>query len=1544
MLAALNAKMGEHALSKKGQNETITKALEKSLGIGEVDAKALTAVLMGGNMTAGAVSILAGENLHDVEAALENLHGKGLVVRMDSVVPVYRGVSPAISAVESLAATAHKIRPLIDLSQSTHKVYDESLTTAMEGLQSSRKGLVSELGIALDNYESTVLEGMRTSCGSMIESVRQVFITFSQDVSTSFAETLESVDGGFVAGCSNLRIELEAVQKQLQTELDDISREFGQSIAAQSSSSLESMTDFGKKTKALAQKTKSATKDAIASAVQGFHDAAAEAAAQVDAASSGVADQTVAALTAVSQETDQLLEQFNSELDKARDDAQNYLAALVAQARELSGDVAGTARGKVEEAQAVIGSVVPDVDSWGKETGDFMNSAAQTVVAQLDQVSSTNAGYLDGMKSSIAAYLDRAGSTLGGSYSSVKNLSSECQAAMEKHVGDSNASLLKIMQALSSTNEERIRITSESLLSGLDKWIGDIGRNIEKKMTQAGKDVTIGLDAETKTFSSMTADIASRLSTALGTVVSDTAGKNKSLMTKARKIAREFETDVATGLSETLSQLASSAGSQTVEAKELYDSMNSLLDSHMTQSLSTLSSYSDKVQKQIDSTIDEQMARLESHAQGIREDFHAHIGEMTKEFLTAAQSMQAAFNGMLSSKSLETRDSLSSAQTEFKNAIKTEMAELQEGSVKIQQEYASGIAARVEEVTASHQAMKQSLEDITTKRQSDFSEGLADTLSAIEAVIADVEGRLKEIQSDTGASSSTSKAKSLLTKAKKLAREFEADVATRLSQTASQFASAAGSQAKQAKALYESLNSLLDSHLTQSVSTLSSYADRLQKQIDGTVDEEMARIETNALGIREDFHFHVEEITKQFLTMAENVESAFNGLLSGQSLETRDSLSSAQTEFKSAIRSELASLQEGSVKIQKEYASGLTAKVEQITASHQEMKKSLKDMAAERQSDLSQKLTGIVGAFEGVVADVDARLGDIQSVTIPQVSQELANASNEFSTSVVTTCDGMTSRIGAVVDATNEYLTKGMTGMRTTIETFATEQKDAEQGMVADVGKKLETLANKMTKDLSQESESYRETVIAKEEEAISARAAVEAELASVLDSRRGEAERALVTASTWMESTVNSVLSTLAVLGEKVKNEVAAVQQGLATAADDAETGIVQKTTTNIDKFEEAATALIRKVERSFRDKASGFQAGCDVAVAKGIKSVSSLPNSLSKKVRATMDQGEAGMGYASSGVLDSLSDDVSAYEGASKAAVEELSSEVVRFKEQLIGVRDSLLERIMASAAATSRQASEKPESTMTEAKTLLSGSLQVLTGMIASDAADRDAAVSEWSGQLIGQAEAAVSGAKKARNDSIARFVSEADESLQRWSTDQRRRGTELANKVEETLTQAESTVVASADSLEAVKVASQEMEKVSTGKTWYLTGEEETRAHILDMTQRAKESILISTVSSSILDIKNLAKVSDSVRRVLILPETEEPESVLQELEGWRIWSVTTPMLLAVMDDKEVLIGGAAETGPSLVLVSNDEAYLQLYHDILGPRLTNQRKRS
>ena len=47
-----------------------------------------------------------------------------------------------------------------------------------------------------------------------------------------------------------------------------------------------------------------------------------------------------------------------------------------------------------------------------------------------------------------------------------------------------------------------------------------------------------------------------------------------------------------------------------------------------------------------------------------------------------------------------------------------------------------------------------------------------------------------------------------------------------------------------------------------------------------------------------------------------------------------------------------------------------------------------------------------------------------------------------------------------------------------------------------------------------------------------------------------------------------------------------------------------------------------------------------------------------------------------------------------------------------------------------------------------------------------------------------------------------------------------------------------------------------------RTWYLSGVEEACAHIMDMAERAEESIVISLTDISCVDTKKLAKVGGS----------------------------------------------------------------------------------
>jgi len=196
-------------------------------------------------------------------------------------------------------------------------------------------------------------------------------------------------------------------------------------------------------------------------------------------------------------------------------------------------------------------------------------------------------------------------------------------------------------------------------------------------------------------------------------------------------------------------------------------------------------------------------------------------------------------------------------------------------------------------------------------------------------------------------------------------------------------------------------------------------------------------------------------------------------------------------------------------------------------------------------------------------------------------------------------------------------------------------------------------------------------------------------------------------------------------------------------------------------------------------------------------------------------------------------------------------------------------------------------------------------------------------------------------QSRSEVFNKLATSIDTTLTRWLNNEKKQATTLHKQVEETTTSLTESVKKTVETMEAVRKAGEGLLKVSAEKTWYLTGEDETCAHIMDMVQRAEVSMVVSVLNVECLDLKKLRRTKAPKRRVLIVPHADEPEPALEDLHGWRIWYTETPMLFAVADDREIFLGGAEDSDFPLGVVSTDEAYLRLYHDVIGPRLIRSR---
>ncbi len=781
--------------------------------------------------------------------------------------------------------------------------------------------------------------------------------------------------------------------------------------------------------------------------------------------------------------------------------------------------------------------------------------------------------------------------------------------------------------------------------------------------------------------------------------------------------------------------------------------------------------------------------------------------------------------------------------------------------------------------------------------------------------------------------------KSAITGTKKAFREFDTGMASKMTEIVSDMTSTAAAQIKESTAFYRDIRSSIDSRLEQSVLSVASHAEQMQRQIDEAIEDQASRIERQTEAIRKEFRVRLDEIAKQHSDLAESLGSVFGGLLSSQGLETRDLIGSAHTQFRNSVKAEIASLQEDSAKLKKEYASEIESRVTKVSDSYDEMKKALDELVAERRTVLSRTTADLLSRIEATTGGIETGLSGIESGTIQEIVSELARASEEFNTSLAATRDNLTDRIASIADSIVESVNKATSSMKATLDEYVSAEKDAQQRLPSDIGKKLDTLSTKALKESVQRTESSKAEVAARKEEAAKTWTAANEEAEALLQSQISGDEQAFSEFSEYTKTTLLGASSTLMALTGKLTDKIGRMQKSLGRGAEDAETSVVKRSEGSISQFEGAAIAILVGAEDSFKVKAAALGSECSTSLDRSMKAVSGLPSSISEPVRNAVNEALSQTETSNTETIDGLSAQFTGCETASKSVTDGLGQEVTRFKETVAKSVSSFSERTKQSVATANQRVSKKVESARKGVRTQIASSSGRIMEHLTNEVTAKVSEISGSTEQFGGQLEESIGRAKESRAEALSHFDLELEGSVEKWRADQDGYNREIRMKTEEVAQGLESVVSKTMKAMEAVRAVSADLTRTQPESTWYLTGNDEVRAHIVDMAQRAQQSIVIATASLRGLDIKRVTKSGDSVRRVLIIPESEEQQPIVKDLAGlgWHVRKTMSPMTLAVMDNKEVVIGGTSETSRPLVLVSSDKTYLQLFHDIIGPQL-------
>ena len=1281
--------------------------LKTNLGVTDAEARVLVPVLAGGNMTIGAIALLTGDKTQTIEKTLEGLKRKGLVSRVGSVVPVYRAIPPYLIMGEDLSSVADQTRSLDEVSRTSLDSHDETLAELVQTIKDAESRMSTELGQTLDERDSTLIEEERTSAAGAIESSSGILTSFCEAAESILTSHGESLGESLASQLTDVQSELDRVQSDIETDIKTVNKEFDQEVRREHDTSSQAIGEFGKSAKTMVQQAKASVKGALQNSLSGMRQATVSLSDAINSRLSEIVNEAASEMAASSDELSRSLEQIILELNQTDAETRASLSSLVSNSREAASGIAMGARQTIENAMKVTESLSLDIGAWSEESANSIASASEGLAAQLAQTVSSNAGCLNGLKEALSKYMTQTNSTLDKAFAAIDGLFSSAQGQIESFSAETRASMLKLVQAQAFASRERIEGVGTSLGAALDKWATDTIRTLQRKLSQAGSEVGIALEAETKKLSSLTGELGNKLRSSFGSVLTMAVETDKLTVAGARKTFREFETGMADKLTEIVSDFTSAVGAHIQESTTFYHGMRSSLDSRLEQSVTSVASHAERMQKQIDEAIEDQTARIERHTEAIKKDFHTRLDEIAKQHSDLAESLNSALGGLLSSQGLETRDLIISAQTQFRNAVRAEITSLQDDSAKLEKDYASEIEGDVTRASASYDAMKKALDDLIDQRRSGFSRSMADTLSRIESTTTDIE-------------------------------------------------------------------------------------------------------------------------------------------------------------------------------------------------------------------------TGLRG---------------IESGTIQEMAADLARVSEEISTTVAVARENLSTRVDGIAESIVEPVTKSTTSMKVALDGSVSAERDAQDRIPDDLSKKLDALATKMVKDYLQRIESSKAEVAAGRREAGTALTAANEETETLLQSQMSGDERTLSETSEYAKSALSTVSSTLTTLTGKATDKIGRMRKNLSGAAENAETALVKRSEVSIVQLEEAATAILERAEGSFKARAADLGSACSASLDKDTTAVSGLPSSVSEMVRTAIGEALTQAESSDSVTLDGLTTEFTGCESASKSVTDGLSLELGLFRDALGKSLGSVLGKTKQSVVSANQCVSEKIDSTRQSIKAEILSSSNSATEKLRNEVSTKVSEISGIAQLLNSQIEESVGRAKDARMQALTGFDQEVGTAAEQWHAEQEGFNQAVRKKTEEVTKGLESVVLETTKAMDTVRAISGELMKAQPESTWYLTGNDEVRAHILDMAQRAQESIVIAVMSVRGLDIKRAPKSSDSVRRVLIIPESEEQQPIVRDLigQGWHVRKTISPMTLAVMDNKEVIIGGAVETTNPLALVSVDKTYLKLFHDVIGPRL-------
>ncbi|MDF1538385.1 MAG: hypothetical protein P1Q69_05740 [Candidatus Thorarchaeota archaeon] len=1291
-------------MSKSAKVRAIPK-LTESLKLTKPEASVLLPIIRGGNMTEGAIALSIDETLGNVRKALGSLEKRGLIEKIEGVIPIFRALPPILPITEALALFAEESEKIRDQTVAASLKQQKATDAALSMIMKTNEARTEKLSNAFDTYETELVESVKTQIEKMVTLTTEVLNDYSQKMQIAQETINQGLENELGEKLTLLQEELDKSQTQLNTASKKIMKDFNKWVKAEKTSSFQTIKDLEVKTKNLTKAAKATIKKSHQSAEEVLNSTTEQLAAALNVRTLETTNSVSGQITDLSMSLKQKTAALDSNISQVLAASQNALEETSAHARANADLHTDATRKKLDEAVSTTKSFTDIIIEWNSDVNNYLDTSGQSVIAQLEQLSGSENAFLEVVRTALTGFIDKTNSSVNDEYKSLRAISRGLSSDTESFMNAARTSVIELLQNEIEGGQERLQKVSEQLLSELEKWNDKSTKGIDKKVSSAVREVSVVLDTEAAELVSLTDNMASRLRSSFSGVRTTTETKNESIIANIKKSASEYEASIEAKLAELASRYIEVIQLEVIEAKTLYDDLNTRLNERLIQSMGTMNSQVNTAQKEINNSVVEQVSRIDRQAEEMREEFHIRVEDMTRQFITLTQSLESTFNGLLSSQTVEARDLISSAHTEFGNAIKSEMALLDSDSIKLQQEFASEIGMHVDSVVESTSALQRTLDSFTLEKRNELSKNMQDTIVGIETTLLAAQQSLAEIE------------------------------------------------------------------------------------------------------------------------------------------------------------------------------------------------------------------TGTVGQF-------------VES--IQQVSKE-------FGTSVSGARDNIAERLTSIRDDTAGILAKNTSSVKGSVDVYLSEEKESLQRVIGAVSTKLDGLSSSNNKKAGKKMEEFQTLLETHQSDTVEGRVKSRKSIMKTVEDRKSEAVLAFDAAQVWVESSMDNIKTSMETFGSKLNNEIIHVQNNLEKISESTVLNIEERSEQQITQLEEISRTFLAHNEAQLKTGLNDFNSDGEILLNATIDALSEFPEKMMNETNVAFEKAIAS-NKEKLGTLDSdVSEKAAEFETTVQVSCDEMISLIERTSEQAANSLESSIEETKQSALVSNQHAARKFESIGVDLKASISGSsYEIIEGLLA-EAKEKTAGISDSSAAVNSDIDTLTNTLHTTRVDAITKASETRQESLNTWAGDTK----ELSQNVSSIHHTSISGLVESSRSivelLNSIHSASEEIVLFPTENTWYLSGKDEICGHILDMAQRAEESMVISLVSTDCVDFKKLSKVKTPPRRVIVVPETDEPDAEIESLKGWRIWETRSPMLLAVMDDKEILIGGQLDEDKPLCVLSRDRSFLKLYHDSLGPKL-------